>query len=78
MPEDDDLTNEQEQELEKEHFPIRFAADPFENPEDKIADRIREARNKLERLCAPFTDINPYSFLKRLWLSLLWNRKARE
>jgi hypothetical protein len=76
MPEDDELTNEQQQVVEKQLFPIRFGPEFFDQ-DDPIAKRIREAEAKLHLLCAPYTDLNPYQFLKRLLLSLFPARKPK-
>jgi hypothetical protein len=74
MPEDNELTAEQEQDLEKHAFPIRFMSDP-PSEEDDVYREIYTNGLKLEKLCKPYTDLNPYLFLKRLALSLFLKYK---
>jgi hypothetical protein len=66
---DDPMTPEEELALEKEQLPIRFVG-PIKDYPDTMTALIAQNQMRLHELCQPYTDINPYSFLFRLCLSL--------
>lgn len=69
-------TPEEEIKMEASFLPQRWEATPFDDHPDRIVVKIQNAETELKRLCQPYMDINPYSFLKRLFQSLNPKHKA--
>ena len=79
---DDYLTNEQEQDLERVYFPVRFEdSTPGQVATDELSREIGRRFARLNELCRPYTNQNPYRFLYRFAQSLKpppdWWEKAR-
>ena len=79
---DDYLTNDQEQDLERVFFSVRFeTATPGHAATDELSLEIGRRFAKLQEMCRPYTNQNPYRFLYRFAQSLRphpgWWEKAR-
>lgn len=69
---DEELTPEQEKFIEQAAFPVRFERRGiFQVPDDQMTTTIREQFEKLQVVCKPYTNTNPYWFLWRLVASLV-------